>query len=309
MCIYAKSFSLCKFLGVFLLVVLPAYAESNSTAAEKSGSSVSAEYIDNDISHNKKIILEGTYEFRSDQNSLEIRGKQICFFPNESSAKIIPKLPEDIRLSWFCFSNTEYAAYALNISLADSTNCGVDGLAKIVVADYEIFKEEGEGNDLAKLLEVIEISNTKPLLCEEKQMDNSNPRKELSDFEKMLKGFRECKFEKLYVEFGSTKPLHDYFIKRNLTPYKVENELAYFHVDESFMGLSVKEIIIPAGFSVVAIVFEENLVSAEKKLKNYLIYGYNQELDPMQSNPLIKWVPELISFHKNKSALSCSNSN
>ena len=207
-----------KLFYIFLLMILPACAESNSSLPESSSNTSS---VPNKVkkqlafsdSQKKKITLEGSYEFRSDQTSLEIRGKQICFFPNENSYESIPRSAGDIRFPWFCFANTEYAASSLNVSLQEFADCGIEGLAKIVVSDYKIYKGEGSGNDVAKLIEVLEKSNAHPLPCEKKLIDHPDLKKELSDFEKMLEGFSECKFENVYVEYVSKKPLHDYFIK------------------------------------------------------------------------------------------------
>lgn len=93
---------------------------------------------------------------------------------------------------------------------------------------------------------------------------------ELSDFEMMLKGFPECKFEGVYLELETLIPQHKYFIDRNMKPEKIESYLAKFIVKESYYGLGVSEIYIPADtLSVVAIVINEERKNVEKKLEKY----------------------------------------
>ncbi len=105
-----------------------------------------------------------------------------------------------------------------------------------------------------------------------------------SDFEKMLAEFSECKFENLYVDFKTHEPQNQYFIDRKMTPYKVENGAAYFNINERIYGLPVSQIIISAGYSIVAVVFDAPLDVVEKQIQSHLKHGYNKEPAPVGSN-------------------------
>ncbi|MBL8428709.1 MAG: hypothetical protein JNJ95_02280 [Dechloromonas sp.] len=112
------------------------------------------------------IILSGRYEFRTNQESLEILGKQVCFYPSLPSSAAIPRPTEDRRLPWFCFSNAALAASMLGFRLDDNLGkCGIGGHAKIAVANYQRYAGEGDGNDVASLIKVLRISPPKPLYC------------------------------------------------------------------------------------------------------------------------------------------------
>ena len=100
--------------------------------------------------------------------------------------------------------------------------------------------------------------------------------KDVSDFEKMLSGFPECKFDGVYLDFDSKVPQHKYFSDRKMMPKQIENYLAVFEINEFFYGLSVSEIYIPADtLSVVAIVIDAPIARVEEKLKSVLVNGYN----------------------------------
>lgn len=51
-----------------------------------------------------------------------------------------------------------------------------------------------------------------------------NENKKLSDFEKMLEGFAECKFNGMYVDYNTHEPKNDFFIKRNAKPIKQSSD-------------------------------------------------------------------------------------
>ncbi len=117
--------------------------------------------------------------------------------------------------------------------------------------------------------------------------------KKESEFEKMLAGFPECKFENLYVDYKTHEPQHQYFKERGLMPNKVENEAAFFNVNEKFHGMPVDEIVISAGYTIVSIRFVAPPESVEQKMRAFLKNGYNKEPLPAGSDaamltPLLK---------------------
>lgn len=116
----------------------------------------------------EEAILSGRYEFRADQPSLEIVGKQVCFFPSGPSARLVPRPAGDSRLPWFCFSNSPATAEMLGFSLtAPTKGCGLRGVATVTVSDYVRYTKEGDGNDVATLKVVQRKSTPEPLPCSE----------------------------------------------------------------------------------------------------------------------------------------------
>lgn len=107
--------------------------------------------------------------------------------------------------------------------------------------------------------------------------------KSLSDFEIMLDGFPSCQFENLYVNYTTHVPQHQYFTARGLMPNKVENEAAFFTINERFHGIVVDEIVISAGFSVVSIRLNASLNTVKKQMRGFLKYGFNKKPRPAGS--------------------------
>lgn len=113
-----------------------------------------------------EITLSGRYEYRTDEESLDIVGRQVCFFPSASSAGKVPRPASDKRISWFCFSNSETAARMLGFSLkAPAKACGIRGQAMVTVSDYILYTKEGDGNDVATLRTVVQQSAPETLPC------------------------------------------------------------------------------------------------------------------------------------------------
>ncbi len=113
-----------------------------------------------------ETAFSGRYEYRTDQMSLDIIGKQVCFFPSEPSARLVPRPPGDKRLPWFCFSNSPAAAKMLGFRLTAPVNaCGISGSATLTVSNYVVYTKEGDGNDIATLKVVQRKTKPEPLPC------------------------------------------------------------------------------------------------------------------------------------------------
>lgn len=111
-------------------------------------------------------LLEGRYEYRTDTESLEIRGKQVCFFPSKSSSKSIPRPSGDYRFPWFCFKNSEQSAHLFGFSINQNSNkCGFEGNAKIKISNYIRYDGEGDANDIATLDAVLKNTNPHTISC------------------------------------------------------------------------------------------------------------------------------------------------
>jgi hypothetical protein len=123
-------------------------------------------FYSNFVSAADQLTFDGSYEYRSDQESLEIIGKQVCFYPSQPTSTLIPRSSGDQRLAWFCFSNSQKAANMLGFSLSkQSKACGIRGTAKVTVVEYKRYTGEGDGNDVATLKVVLEKSPPQALPC------------------------------------------------------------------------------------------------------------------------------------------------
>lgn len=112
------------------------------------------------------LRLEGRYDYRTDEESRDVLGRQVCFLPSAASARLLPRTPSDRRLAWFCFSDSEEAARAFSFPLAaQAGTCGVTGTALIDVAGYQVYQGEGDGNDVATLVQVLSKSSPAALPC------------------------------------------------------------------------------------------------------------------------------------------------
>lgn len=121
------------------------------------------------------MMVKGKYELRTDAESLEIIGDFVCFYPDSSSAKLLPRSAKDVRIPWFCFNNSTEAKKLLGISLTeDKSSCGVSGSALVKVKDYRVALGEGEQFDTATLLLVKDSFNQKPTQCQATEQENIN---------------------------------------------------------------------------------------------------------------------------------------
>ncbi|WP_200228214.1 hypothetical protein [Rubrivivax gelatinosus] len=123
-------------------------------------------YLEADASSDV-LRLEGGFEYRSDEESRDILGDQVCFYPEGRSASLVPRDKADQRLVWFCFRNTADAKQMLQVPASPSTGaCGIRGRAQVEVADYWVYRGEGDGNDLAILKVVISASSGEAIACQ-----------------------------------------------------------------------------------------------------------------------------------------------
>lgn len=103
--------------------------------------------------------------------------------------------------------------------------------------------------------------------------------KNVNDFEAMLAGFGICEFEGVFLPSSTVvMAKHEYFIKRNLKPYKIANSLAYYHVSEVFYGLPVSELIIPVTFDVHSITIDLPMERVVPVIDKYFPNVYRTDL-------------------------------
>jgi uncharacterized protein YecT (DUF1311 family) len=121
------------------------------------------------------MMLKGKYELRADAESLEMIGDFVCFYPDSSSAKLLPRSAKDVRIPWFCFNSSIEAKKLLGISLTeDKTSCGVSGSAVVKVKDYKVALEEGEQFDTATLILAKDNVNQKTISCMTTEQHQTN---------------------------------------------------------------------------------------------------------------------------------------
>ena len=110
----------------------------------------------------------------------------------------------------------------------------------------------------------------------------------------MLDDFKVCRFEGVYLSSSKADVAkHSYFQKRNLIPYKKENSLAYYKIDEIFLGMPVSEIVIPITYDYHIITFD---LSIEKVIsilnKNFQGQYRTDERKDDGSIPVLKRHPK-----------------
>ena len=114
------------------------------------------------------VTVSGKVERRTDDDSIEMLGDQLCMFPDKISAKVIPREPDDSRIPWFCFSNRIAAMKQLQVpSQKPKGSCGFHLEATIQVTDYVVNRAESEVFDTARLVRVVSRGTTRNLSCNE----------------------------------------------------------------------------------------------------------------------------------------------
>ncbi len=89
-----------------------------------------------------------------------------------------------------------------------------------------------------------------------------------SELEDIFPYFQNCNFRNFYyAPWDTSIHVHPYFAERNLKPFKEDNGVYYFRVQDSLFGLPVSEIIVPGTWDFHAIVFDVPLDKARKVFK------------------------------------------
>lgn len=114
----------------------------------------------------QELRLEGRFEYRTDEESRDVLGDQVCFFPNSLTARQLPREKSDRRLVWFCFTDTFDTKLKLNIPRSKpAKSCGYSGKAVVSITDYKVYRGEGDGNDIALLKSVVSASASEMMKC------------------------------------------------------------------------------------------------------------------------------------------------
>ncbi|WP_219114646.1 hypothetical protein [Janthinobacterium sp. UMAB-56] len=111
------------------------------------------------------IVLDGQYSARTDEMSLQIIGKRVCFAPDKAQWGRLPR-PAAAHDAWFCFSNDGEARRLLRVPAGQADNCGWQARARIVINTYQPYVEQGDGNDMARLASVVKVAQPNAIACE-----------------------------------------------------------------------------------------------------------------------------------------------
>lgn len=113
------------------------------------------------------LSLDGRYAYRTDAQSQEHLGQQVCFFPSSQASARSVRAEADLRKFWFCFRDANRTARLLGFKLDVPVRmCGIQGRATVVVTGYHTYQGEGDGNDVATLHKVVRSSRPQLLPCD-----------------------------------------------------------------------------------------------------------------------------------------------
>ena len=115
------------------------------------------------VSASDEMLLVGKYEYRTDPESLEYIGSQVCFFPDNETAKQIKRENRSNRMVWFCFVPNNEAKIALKVPIKENNNCGYTGKASVVVTNYKDLG--GFQADTAELRRVVSLGSPTEITC------------------------------------------------------------------------------------------------------------------------------------------------
>lgn len=120
------------------------------------------------VYYSGRVTVSGTIERRTDDDSTEMIGDQVCLFPEKVSAKVIPRGTDDSRDPWFCFSNRIAAMKLLQVPNQKPKGvCGYRLEATVQVTDYIVNFNESEVFDTARLVQVVSRGIPRNLPCNE----------------------------------------------------------------------------------------------------------------------------------------------
>lgn len=120
------------------------------------------------VYYSGQVTVSGTIERRTDSDSTEMIGDQVCLIPKGASAKVIPRESGDSRDPWFCFSNRISAMKKLHMpNKKPKGACGYRLEATVQVTDYVADRTESTVFDTARLVQVVAQSAIRNLPCNE----------------------------------------------------------------------------------------------------------------------------------------------
>lgn len=129
-------------------LLLASFASASTAALELDRTAGQLRY------YTGSVLLDGVVERRTDKETLELEGDNLCFTVVGQSRRLIPR-EGDTRAAWFCFSNRAAALRALRLPIEPGRGtCGYRMPAKVLVGSYVVNRAESEVSDTAALLSV-----------------------------------------------------------------------------------------------------------------------------------------------------------
>ena len=154
-----------KYITIFVVLVYtffmcPASANKNVLTHKKTSGEL--------VFYSGTITVSGKYRWRFDENSLMFDGNSICFDVDQATSSLIPRIGQDKRSAWFCFSNREDAMKLLRIPKNfPSDYCGFTGNATIEITDYVANLAQHAVHDYARLVRASSSGPSQPFICKE----------------------------------------------------------------------------------------------------------------------------------------------
>ena len=111
-------------------------------------------------------IVEGTWTYRTDAESVEQLGDSICFVPVPGSKVKYARPPADPKMTWFCFANDDDAKRMLRIPAPlPAKGCGVQGQATIEIGEGRPAKPDTDDVDAVRLIAVRKAGDVREIPC------------------------------------------------------------------------------------------------------------------------------------------------
>lgn len=118
------------------------------------------------VEYQGELTLTGRFERLQDSITLDWRGDRVCFYPDTTQAKLLPRVFASNKPAMFCFNNTRSAINALGLPPQPPAGaCGMVGTATVDISRYVVENGMGETYDLATLVKADNVSPLKPVPC------------------------------------------------------------------------------------------------------------------------------------------------
>lgn len=97
----------------------------------------------------------------------------------------------------------------------------------------------------------------------------------INSLEDVFKSLKNCDFSKIRYDPYKKETTHSYFKISKLEPYKVEQSLAFYYVNDSLFGAPVSHIILPVTWTFASVTFDLPISDIRTKLST--VFGKDFE--------------------------------
>ena len=123
--------------------------------------------VEPDGASDPALTVSGTYSYRTDEMSLDMIGKRVCFEPDDASRATLPVHRHGSPSRSFCFRESDAVARQLGFTLDSRPGaCGVQGPATVEIAGYRLGAPDSDEADQATLLAVRTAGRPSDVACE-----------------------------------------------------------------------------------------------------------------------------------------------